>query len=342
MQRRILAFVFCLGILLILGSTAAMAQYQLVNLDSNQVGTGMQTDPLLVNAWGLAYGPGNPFWVSDNKSGWATLYDGSGNPQPLQVEIPTASGAGPGTPTGIVYNGSQEFQVQGWASVFLFVTLDGTISGWAPQSDPNNAIIAVDNSKGGAVYTALAITNRPSGNLLYAVDNAHNKVDVYDGNFKLRGTFTDTTLPADFSAFGIQDLHGVLAVAFASLSGASGGYIDAFSESGILIKQFAHGDPLNQPWGFAIAPKNFGPLSNTLLVSNNTDTGTINAFNLANGQFVGTIKDTNGNPIQIDQLWGIEFGGGSANNGATNQLFFTAGPFNNLAGTFGVISLGQR
>jgi hypothetical protein len=42
--------------------------------------------------------------------------------------------------------------------------------------------------------------------------------------------------------------------------------------------------------------------------------------------------------IHIDQLWGIEFGGGTANSGAANQLFFTAGPDNNFAGTFGVIA----
>jgi hypothetical protein len=46
-----------------------------------------------------------------------------------------------------------------------------------------------------------------------------------------------------------------------------------------------------------------------------------------------------GDPIQIDQLWGIKFGGGAAADGATNQLFFTAGPDNNLTGLFGVINL---
>ena len=82
-----------------------------------------------------------------------------------------------------------------------------------------------------------------------------------------------------------------------------------------------------------------GKLSNTLLVSNNTNHGTIKAFNLETGQFVGTVRDSNGKDIVIDQLWGIEFGGGVKNNGRTNQLFFTAGPKNNLAGTFGVIGL---
>jgi uncharacterized protein (TIGR03118 family) len=145
-------------------------------------------------------------------------------------------------------------------------------------------------------------------------------------------------LPSGFTVFGIQDINSQLYVSFASASGAADGFVDIFSESGTLLKQLIHGRPLNQPWGFAIAPKNFGPLSNTLLVSNNTNRGTINAFNALTGQFVGSVKDTNGKLIHIDQLWGIDFGGGTANNGRTNQLFFTAGPSNNLAGTFGVIS----
>lgn len=127
-------------------------------------------------------------------------------------------------------------------------------------------------------------------------------------------------------------------MSFALVSTAPSGRIDIFQEDGTFVKTLAEGPPLNQPWGFAVAPRNFGPLSNTLLVSNNTNTGTINAFNLQNGQFVGTVKDTNDKAIAINQLWGIEFGGGTGKNGATNQLFFTAGPFNNLAGTFGLIN----
>jgi len=104
------------------------------------------------------------------------------------------------------------------------------------------------------------------------------------------------------------------------------------------MRRLAQGGPLNQPWGFTVAPKNFGPLSNTLLVSNNTNSGTINGFDIATGDLVGTIRDSSGKLIHIDQLWGIEFGDGLGINGRTNQLFFTAGPSNNLAGTFGVIT----
>ncbi len=338
MQRHKMAFTLCLGLAVLFVSNAALAQYQLKNLVSNQVKAAKFVDPLQVNGWGLARSAGSPFWVSDQGSGWSTIYTGAGVKEGLVVSVPSFKGAGPGQPTGIVFNGSADFQIGGWDSHFLFATLDGTISGWAPQTNFNDAIIVVNNWAAGASYTGLAITNRPSGNLLYAANLAKNVVEVYDGSFTLVNTFTDAALPAGYAPFGIQDIDGLVYVAFAQANEAPGGYIDIFREDGTFVKTLAHGEPLNQPWGFAVAPNNFGPLSNTLLVSNNTNSGTINAFNLETGQFVGTVRDMKGKDIIIDQLWGIEFGGGAASNGRTNQLFFTSGPYGNLAGTFGVIA----
>src|SRR5580704_13627366 len=203
MQRRAITLAAFLGLAMLFGSTAAQAQYEVTNLVSNQAKTARTTDPLLVNAWGLAYGPGGPFWISDEASGWSTLYDANGTKVPLNVLIPTAGGDGPGTPTGIVFNGSPEFKIRGFAAVFLFATLDGTISGWAPQVNRDAAIVKVTTP--GASYTGLAISSKASGNVLLAADNANNKVDIYDGTFKLVKSFTDTTLPAGFAPFGIQD-----------------------------------------------------------------------------------------------------------------------------------------
>jgi uncharacterized protein (TIGR03118 family) len=355
MQHGMIRLTLALGAALMLASSAAMAQYHLTNLDSNQIGKAAQADPLMVNAWGLVHGPGSPWWVADENSGWSTLYTGTGKQiTGLRVLIPTAGNGpdspsglnGPGSPTGTVFNstatpnGSNEFQVEGCASVFLFATLDGTISGWAPQSNFNQAILAVDNSSKGAVYTGLAITNRPKGNLLYAADMAHNKVDVYNATFQFVKSFTDSTLPAGFSVFGIRDINGLVYVTFASITGGSGGFVEQFREDGTPVspgKPLIQGAPLNQPWGIAGAPSNFGPLSNTLLISNNTNHGTIHGFDPFTGQFVGTVKDDQGQPIEIDQLWGIDFGDGMGANGGVNQLFFAAGPSNNLAGTFGSI-----
>ena len=331
--RRSLITAAILALVVSVISTAALAQYTNTALVKN---TGKKGDKQLINPWGMAYGPGNPFWLSDEGSGLSTLYDGSGNKQGLVVTIPSASGSGQGTPTGIVYNGSSEFQIMGWTSAFMFATLDGTISGWS-HFEPDNALIAVNNSSSDAIYTGLAITSHASGNYIYAADFWNNKVDVYDGNFNLVTSFTDTHLPAGFAPFGIQDINGQVYVAFAATNGGKGGYIDIFDENGTFVKTLIKGKPLNQPWGFAVAPSNFGPLSNTLLITNNTNSGTINGFNPSTGALVGTIESA-GKAIKISQIWAIEFGGGSSENGNTNQLYYTAGPKNGAQGVFGVIN----
>jgi uncharacterized protein (TIGR03118 family) len=334
MLRRIHVLPTLLGLLLVMVSSSALAQYQAVYLDSDLSGKAKHTDPLLKNAWGIAYGPSAPFWISDEGSGWSTLYDGKGNPQSLQVVVPAANGSGQGSPTGIVYNASSEFKIDSWTSLFLFATLDGTIQGWS-TFNPSSTLIGA--SSAGSVYTGLAITSHASGNLLFAADTANNRVDVYNGTFSLVNSFTDASIPAGFAPFGIQDIGGKVYVSFASTSGGTGGYIDIFTESGTMIKRFSHSAVLNQPWGFAVAPANFGTLSNALLISNNTAAGTINGFDVSTGKPLGALKNSVGKPIVIPGLWGIEFGGGSSMNGLKNQLFFTAGP-NDTDGYFGVIN----
>ena len=332
---RTLILTVVLGAVFALTPATAAAQYTLTNLVSNQTGKAKHVDPLLVNGWGLVYAPGGPFWLSDEGSGKSTLYDGAGVVQSLKVIVPPASGTGHGTPTGIVYNGSSEFQIRSWTSLFLFATLDGTISGWS-AFDPSTALIGA--TRAGAVYTGLAITSKASGNFLFAADAANNHVDIYDGSFNLVKSFTDATIPAGFAPFGIQDIGGKVYVSYASTSGGVGGYIDIFKEDGTFVKRFAHGKPLNQPWGMAVAPANFGVLSNALLISNNTLTGTINGFNLTTGKLMGPIKNAAGKAIVVNGAWGIEFGGGTSANGKTNQLFFAAGPNTDVNGMFGVIA----
>ena len=325
-----------LGLILML-SGSALAQYTNILLDSNVAGHG-HVDPLLVNGWGLAYLPSAPFWVADEGSGWSTLYDGSGNPQSLQVVVPSASGQGPGSPTGIVANPNGGFLVEGWTSEFMFATLDGTIQGWSPIS-PSASIVAVNNAATGASYTGLAITNKASGNMIYAANFASGMVEMYDETFHLVKSFRDASLPQNAVPFGIQDIQGHVLVAYADAAGGPNGVIDVFTEGGIFVKHFAKGSPLNQPWGMALAPSNFGALSNTLLVSNNlNNVGDINGFDTRTGKYVGTVTGSNGKPIFIDQIWGIEFGGGSPLNGQKNQLFWTAGPLNNVDGAFGYIA----
>jgi len=341
----------CLALVLLMVSAPAQAQYHLTNLVSNQVDEhAPNTDPLLVNPWGLARSATSPWWISDNLSGWSTLYNAAGTPQSLKVLIPTAGNGpaepkglnGPGTPTGIVVNGSQtDFQIQGKHAAFIFATLDGTISAWAPGVNANQAFIAFDNSANKAMYTGLAITSNASGNFLYAADNTNNHVDMFDGTFSLVKSFGDPSIPSNFSVFGIQDINGLVYVAYAVPNVGADGFIDVFNEDGSFVKTLIHGLPLNQAWGIALAPSNFGPLSNTLLVSNNSTDGTINGFDPKTGEFVGTIRDEHGRKIILNNTWAVAFGGGTSANGALNELFVTVAPGNGaqseMSGTFASI-----
>jgi len=99
--------------------------------------------------------------------------------------------------------------------------------------------------------------------------------------------------------------------------------------------------PLHSPWGVALAPADFGPMSNALLITNNISRGRVNAFDPKSGAFLGPLRDVSGQPIEIDGLWGIQFGKDASANGTHNQLFFTAGPNNYANGIFGVITLAQ-
>jgi len=349
MQVRRTAVAVCLGVLLLMLSASAEAQYRLKNLVSNQVSQAPTIDPLLANAWGLARSATSPWWISDNDTGWSTLYEATGTQEALKVLIPTAGNGpasptglnGPGTPTGIVFNGSStDFQVQGMKANFIFATLDGTISAWAPGVNANQSMIVVDNSASKASYTGLAITSNPSGNFLYAADNTNNHVDMFDGTFTLVKSFGDPAIPSNFSVFGIQDINSLVYVTYAIPNIGAGGYVDVFKEDGTFVKTLIQGERLNQAWGVAAAPPNFGPLSNTLLISNNSVRGTINAFDPITGKFVGTIRDEHGEKIVLNNLWGVAFGGGTAANGALNELFVTVGQgigASELAGTFAKI-----
>jgi uncharacterized protein (TIGR03118 family) len=352
MQIRKTAVAASLGLVLLMLSAPAQAQYRLTNLVSNQIDQrAPNTDPLLVNAWGLTRSATSPWWVSDNLSGWSTIYNATGTPQGLKVLIPTAGNGpasptglnGPGTPTGIVFNGQSktDFLIDGEPALFIFATLDGTISAWAPGVNSNLATIAY-TSANKAMYTGLAITSNPAGkNFLYAADNTNNHVDMFDGTFTLVTSFGDPSIPSNFSVFGIQDINGLVYVAYAIPNVGADGFIDVFKEDGTLVGTLIHGLPLNQAWGIALAPSNFGPLSNTLLVSNNSTDGTINGFNPKTGEFVGTIRNRHGRKIIFNNTWAIVFGGGTSNNGALNELFVTVGPGNGaqseMAGTFASI-----
>jgi len=73
-----------------------------------------------------------------------------------------------------------------------------------------------------------------------------------------------------------------------------------------------------------------------LLVCNFGD-GRINAFDPVTGDFLGTLRESGGNPIEIEGLWGLRVGNGG-NGGDPNKVYFTAGINDENNGLFGSIA----
>jgi uncharacterized protein (TIGR03118 family) len=312
----------------------AAAAYEETNLVSDIPGFAAVTDPNLVNPWGIASSSTSPFWVSDNGTGVATLYNGSGQPQSLVVTIPPPSGSPVGTtaaPTGVAFNTTPDFSLPtGGAARFIFATEDGTIAGWNGGTSASLQVQAPN-----AVYKGLTIGSNSSGNFLYAANFQAGTIDVFNSAFGpatgFAGKFTDPTLPAGFAPFDIQNIGGNLLVTYAKqdaakhddVAGPGNGFVDVFDANGNLLKRLISNGLLNSPWGLALAPGSFGPFGNDLLVGNFGD-GTINAFDPLTGTSLGTLLDASDQPITIEGLWGLRFGNGG-NGGDPNTLFFTAG-----------------
>lgn len=329
---RIVVFSALLVVALGMISSSAFAQYTLTNLVSNQPGKAQNQDTSLVNAWGISYAPTGPFWVSDNGTGLSTLYNASGVKQSTVVTIPSSSGSGTGSPTGQVYNSTPGFVVtqngHSGAALFIFATFDGTISGWAPAVNATNAVIAVNHS--GAWYTGLAMGTNGGSTFLFAADNLNNKVDVYSNTYQLVSSFTDTSLPAGSAPYNVVNIGGQLYVTFTNSTGT--GVVDIFTTAGVKVKTLVNGGKLSSPWGVALAPSNFGPASKAVLVGN-LGNGLIHAYNPSTGAYLGQ------SAVSINGLWALIFGGGSTNNGQTNQLFLTSGPNGYADGLFTVVNV---
>ena len=312
------------------------------NLVSDVPGAAQITDPSLVNAWGMSFGPTTPIWVSNNGSDSTTLYKGDtlGVPfakVPLTVAIPD------GAPTGQVFNAGADFMVGGVPAKFIFASEHGFIDAWQPGLGTTAMQVATPMN---AEYKGLAISTGSGGSWLYAANFKAGRIDVFNGSWVQQswpGAFKDRHIPSTFAPFNIQNLGGRLYVTYAKVgptgddvSGLGHGFVDVYTTTGHLIRRLVTHGLLNSPWGLQIAPAGFGKFGGDLLVGNFGD-GRIHAYSRSSGKFEGTLLNTKGKPLAIDGLWGLQFGNGVA--GTPMTLIFSAGPKDESHGLVGTLTL---
>src|SRR5215510_10769753 len=334
----------------------AATNFTMTPLIADQAGAAAVTDPNLVGTWGISVSAASPFWVSNTANGTSTVYTANAA-TPATLTAPTVSAtvvaippsannktSKTGTPTGQVANGYGvgNFEITpGAASSFIFATIDGTISARGGAT----AVIEVDNGAKGAVYTGLAIGVSSAGPTLYAANFSKGTIDTFDRAWKaitLPGGFQDPDLPPSFFPSNIQRYGRRLYVTYNlsdgagsfAYGGAGTGLVDVFDVNGNLLQRLVPVNPyLNLPWGVAVTGANFGSFSYALVVGNFGD-GTISAFDLSSGNYLGTMQDGKGNNISIGGLWGLQWGnGGSGGEAAT--LYFAAAPAGGAHGLFG-------
>jgi uncharacterized protein (TIGR03118 family) len=324
---------------------AAGSFYTQSNLVSDIPGLAAVTDTNLQGAWGITRSATSPWWVNSTASGLSLLFNGAGQPLPLIVAIPPTN---PATATGIIFNGGDGFQVEtGKPARFIFVTLNGTISGWNPtQANPKLAVLKVDNSAH-AAYAGVTLAQSNGADTLYVANFAQNSVDVFDTNFNSvtlsAGAFTDESVPSGYSVFNVQLVRDVLYVTYAptNIFGGGGGpgqgFVSGFDVNGTLVKRLRHGPWMNAPWGVTLAPDDFGHFSKRLLVGM-FGNGQIAGFNTRHGNFRGLLRGVDERPVTVGKgLWGLGFGN-NTNAGPSTTLYFATdmvnkGVFHGLFGT---------
>jgi uncharacterized protein (TIGR03118 family) len=303
------------------------------NLQSDIAGVAEQTDPNVINPWGMAAGPNGAIWVNDNGAGVATVYNPDGTPV-MNMGSPLVVQTGTTNPTGLVSNGTPFFKVTNGTntlpSKFIFVGEDGIIAGYNPQLNKTQAYVARTNT--GAVYKGATLGVAGGHNFLFITNFASGKVETWDENFNQvnPGGFVDPTLPSDYAPFGIRNFNNQIFVTYAKrnpmnpnddLAGAGFGYIDIFTTSGTFVKRLVSQGKLNAPWGLSL-------IQGALWVGNFGD-GRINVYNPSSGSFLGNPRDVFGAPLEFDGLWDLLF--------FNNQLYFSAGIADEDHGMFGVI-----
>lgn len=342
MKRTISTSVVALGLGVAVPAQSALVDQANLVTDDQSVLAGLgfdpavTVDPLLINPWGMSFAPTGPFWVSNQGTGTATLYNGAGAKVPLTVNTPQ-NATGPAGPTGQVFNGTSSFALPtGGPGLFFFANLDGSIAGWNPAQSTNSVQVVPASTAGRpAVYTGLALGMTGGNDFLYAANNLSGTVDVFDTAFNkvsLTGAFVDPGAnPGGFAPFNVHTIGDKLWVTYATPGpGADeaplgSGFVSIFNMDGTFVERFAEGGQLLSPWGVALAPSSFADFAGAVLIGNFAEEdGLINAFRLSDGTFLGSLRDRSGEAIEIPYLWTLTFGNGGM-GGDVDKLYFTAG-----------------
>src|SRR5436309_15226314 len=328
--------------------TAASAQadtYSWTNFQSDIAGVAAHVDPNLVNPWGMAASSNGTIWVSGNGTGVSTLYQQDGTAASLIVTIPTSTrNKDGGNPTGVVFNSTASFQVtkhgNSLPARFIFVSEDGSISGWNLTLDQTHAIVAVDNGMNvgskRAIYKGATLGVANGHNFLYVTNFHTGRVETYNKNFHQVNPngFIDPNLPAGYAPFGIRNINGQIFVTYAlqdakgedDVAGPGNGFVNVFTTSGNFVKRLVSNGNLNAPWGLAL-------VEGELWVGNFGD-GLINVYDPTTPEtFIETLMRADGTPLQFDGLWDLlPLGSG---------VYFTAGIADEAHGLFGIITEDQ-
>ena len=255
---------------------------------------------------------------------------------------------------------------------FLFAADSGVIQAWTERKNsdgtfdrPDSALIVVDQATQGSAFFGLAVS--PTFDRLYAADFGSGlRVQTFDKTFNDISATVKFTNPfaadpanikvGDFTPFNVQVLASSVFVTYAQTSehpavkgqiapasevhALGAGKLAEFDLNGKLIAIWDDGGKLNAPWGVAIAPANFGGLSNTLLVANFGE-GTIVAFDRATRKVVNYLRGTDGAPVVIAGIWSLLFGNG-VSLGDSNALYYAGGPEDEAGGVFGALRYSPK
>jgi uncharacterized protein (TIGR03118 family) len=349
-----IGFSFALALSLARVTPAQAGTYSAINLITNDQNAhkAQITDDQLKNPWGVSFSPnGSPFWVSDNGSGLTTLYTVDPTTDVTArvtfnggfVTIPPPPDMG--TPTGQVFNTQSASSFNG--DSFLFVSEDGTISGWKGSIGLGNTAEVLQTGSDANVYKGTTLETVGGHTYMLAANFRAGTIDVLKGDPAapdLAGKFTDPNLPGGYAPFNVQKIGNLIYVTYAvqdaakhdDVKGAGNGIVSSFNLDGTFNARLATNGTLNSPWGMVVAPTSFSGIAGDLLIGNFGD-GTINIFDPTKANpFIGQLMGPDGKPVSVDGLWTLTTGNdGSA--GSSQKIYFTAGPDEEANGLFGVL-----